>query len=313
MCRAYLSDWFDSNGEVQFEGRCNLGAQTLNFPMILQQSREENIDFFVLLEEYMQAIRKFNRKRVEYVGKARADSNPLCFMEGGILGGNLQAHEKIAPLIKNATISFGIGALHETQVLYNGKSLKEDSGFANEIMDFIVQKVDEFKKEDGIMYAIYNTPAESYCSTARSQFVKKYGVIKGVSDKEYFTNSNHLWVGEEISPVEKQDKEIELFKKSMGGHICYLRISNPDNLEGLKALILRGVKMGFYQGVNFPSCVCNHCGNKGHEFGGICPKCGSDDLNVIDRICGYLGFTVRAGESTMNEGKLCEIKDRVSM
>ncbi|MGL5751376.1 MAG: anaerobic ribonucleoside-triphosphate reductase, partial [Paraclostridium sp.] len=269
--------------------------------------------FYEILEYYLEMIRQLHINRYDYLGKAQASSNPLMFTQGGAYGGNLKPEDRIAPLLKSATASFGITALNELQVLYNGKRLKEDSKFANEVMDYINDRVKSYKEEDGWLYAIYNTPAESLCGTQINQFRSKYGIINGVSDREYFTNSNHLWVGEEINPFEKQDKEIELFKKSMGGHIGYVRISNPSNTQALKSTVLRGLNMGYYQGVNFNACTCNNCGNQGNDFGDTCPKCGSYDVNEINRTCGYLGNSRKNGDRTFNDAKMAEIKDRKSM
>lgn len=312
-CRAYLSDWRDENGELQFVGRFNIGAVSLNLPMIYMKSIEENKNFYSLLDEYLQLIREFWIDRYEYVGKAKANSNPLMFCEGGALYGNLDPDDRIAPLLESATASFGITALNELQLLHNNKSLAEDNEFCMEVMRHINEVVTKFKEEDGHLYAIYNTPAESLCGTQVKQFRDKYGVIKGVSDKDYFTNSNHLWVGEHVSPFKKQDKEIDLFKQSMGGHIGYVRITNPDNTTGLKNTIRRGIDMGFYQGVNFNACFCSDCGNTGNDFGEKCPKCGSKNIDEINRTCGYLGFSRKKGDRTFNDAKMAEIKDRISM
>lgn len=282
-------------------------------PMIFMKSKEENKDFFEVLEYYLQMIRQLLINRYEYLGKAKASSNPLMFMEGGAYGGNLKSDDEIMPLLKSATASFGITALNELQVLYNGKRLVEDRGFANEVMDYINSRVEDFKEHDGWLYAIYNTPAESLCGTQVKQFRKKYGVIKNVSDKDYFTNSNHLWVGEQVSPFEKQDCEIELFKKSAGGHIGYVRVSNPSNFDGLKQIIKRGLYLGFYQGVNFNACICEDCGFNGNDFGETCPKCGSHNIQEINRVTGYLGYSRKKGDRTMNDAMMSNIKDRISM
>ncbi len=277
------------------------------------KAKEEGKDFYEVLEYYLQMIRELWIQRYDYVGKAKASSNPLMFIQGGAYGGNLKPEDCIKPLLKHATASFGITALNELQVLHNGKRLLEDQVFANEVMDYINERVSFYKKEDGYLYAIYNVPAESLCGTQVRQFRNKYGVIKGVSDKEYFTNSNHMWVGEEINPFEKQDAEEKLFKKSEGGHIQYVRITNPSNFEGLKHTVLRGLEKGFYQGVNFNACYCEDCGNTGNDFGENCPKCGSESINEINRVTGYLGFSRRRGDRTLNDAMMHNVKDRISM
>ena len=155
--------------------------------------------------------------------------------------------------------------------------------------------------------------AESLCGTQVQQFRNKYGIIKEVSDKDFLTNSNHLFVGERVTPFEKQDKEIELFNKSKGGHIGYVRISNPSNLEGLKSIVRRGLKMGYYQGVNFDACTCEDCGATGVDWGDICPNCGSTNIEEQNRVCGYLGYSRKGGDRTINDAKYAEKINRVSM
>lgn len=313
-CRAFLSDYRDKDtNELVFIGRANLGAISLNLPMIFMKAKTENTDFFNVLDYYLGLIRKLLNDRYDYVGKAKASSNPLMFMEGGAYKGYLKENDCIKPLLESWTASFGITALNELQILYNGKRLSEDNKFCIEVMDFINKRVDYFKEQDNHLYAIYNTPAESLCGTQVQQFRKKYGIIKGVSDKDYFTNSNHLWVGEEVSPFEKQNKEIELFNKSKGGHIGYVRISNPSNFEGLKNIIKRGINLGYYQGVNFNACTCDDCGFSGNNWGETCPHCGSTNITEINRITGYLGFSRKGGDRTINDAMMCNIKDRISM
>lgn len=312
-CRAYLSDWRDENGELQFIGRFNIGAVSLNLPMIYMKSLEENKPFYDVLDYYLQMIRELHINRYEYLGKAKASSNPLMFCEGGALGGNLKLDDEIAPILKTATASFGITALNELSVLATGKTIKDDNKFAYDTVLYIKNKVNEFKKEDGWLYALYGTPAESLCGTQVQQFRKLYGIIPNVSDKDYFSNSFHCHVSEEITPFEKQDKELDIFKLVSGGHIQYVRVSNPNNTNGLKSLIKRGMEMGFYQGINFNACVCDDCGYTGVDWGETCPHCGSKNITEINRTCGYLGFSRKNGDRTFNDAKMCEIKDRKSM
>lgn len=313
-CRAYLSDYRDDNGELQFVGRANLGATSLNLPMIYMKANTEKLDFYKTLMYYLEMIRGMHKRRIEYVGKAKASSNPLMFTQGGALGGFLNPDDEIKPLLKSWTISFGITSLNELMRLHNGKSIKEDNGFAVEVMEFINDYVDMIKEEDDVLYAIYSTPAETLIGTQRNQFVEKFGIIKDVSDRDYFTNSFHCHVSEEISPFEKQDKEEQLFNLSSGGRIQYVKMSNTENIKAMKKVILRGLDKGFYQGVNFDSCFCEDCGHDfvspNHED---CPKCGSSNITEQNRNCGYIGYSRRRGDTTFNKAKRAEIKDRVSM
>ena len=313
-CRSFLSDYIDpETNKSVFVGRGNVGVISLNIPMIYMKSKEECKPFFEVLDYYLEMVRDIHKFTYGYLGKAKASSNPLMFMEGGAYGGHLKEDDCIAPLLKSWTASFGITALHELTELALGKSIAEDNSFALKTVQHIQDKIDEFKEEDGYLYSMYGTPAESYAGTQLCQFRNKYGVIKNVSDRKYFTNSFHCHVSEDITPVEKQNKEEELFRMINGGHIQYVRISNPDNLEGLRDIIERGLDKGFYQGVNFDSCSCNKCGAHGKDWKDNCPNCGSDDINVISRVCGYLSFTKRSGDTTMNDAKICEINDRKSM
>ena len=163
VCRASLSPWFikggmtplDENDEPVFVGRCNLGAISLHLPMILAKARQESKDFYEVLDYYLELIRKLHIKTFDYLGEKKASTNPLAFTQGGFYGGNLKPDDKIKSILKPMTMSFGITALNELQQLYNGKSLVEDGNFALEVMKYINEKVDKFKKEDGILYAIY--------------------------------------------------------------------------------------------------------------------------------------------------------------
>ena len=131
--------------------------------MILAKAREEGKDFHEVLDEYLEMIRQLHIRTYEYLGEMRASTNPLAYCEGGFYGGHLQPGEKIGKLLKPMTASFGITALNELQELYNGKSIAEDGQFALETLRYINDKVNQFKKEDGWLYAIYGTPAESLC------------------------------------------------------------------------------------------------------------------------------------------------------
>ena len=209
------------------------------------------------------------------------------------------------------TASFGITALHEATVLWTGKSLYEDKAqFANKVIDFISAKVKKFKEEDGHLYALYATPAESLCSKQAQQYKDYTG-----DDRfgEFFSNGFHCHVSEDITPVEKQDTEFEAFHKVAGGHIQYVRIDNPENIEAVRTIILRGMKLGFYQGVNFDMLHCKDCGKDATNSGFVCPHCHSTNTTVISRVCGYLGYSNINGTSRMNEGKMAEIAQRRSM
>lgn len=315
MCRAYLSDFYDENGEMYFTGRANVGCVALNLPMIYMKSKEENVDFFETLDYYLNMIRCFLKRRYEAVANNKASTNPLCFTQGGIKGGNLKPDELIGDIVKSFTASFGITALNELNVLYENKQLhNSDKKFVNKVVDYISNKVDSFKKEDGHLYALYGVPAESLAGTQREQFVNKYGIIENVSDKSYFSNSFHCHVSAEISPFEKQNQEFELFHKINGGHIQYTRVdtTKPNVVKGI---VLRGMSMGFYSGINANKSFCEDCGwgpEKDVEVT-CCESCGSHNILEINRVCGYLGYSKQKQGTRFNESKESELRDRVSM
>ena len=319
-CRASLSPWYinggmkpkDENDEPVFVGRFNVGAISLHLPMILAKAREENKDFYAVLDYYLEMIRELHKKTYEYLGHKKASTNPLGFCQGGFLGGNLKPEDRIQPLLKAMTASFGITALNELQQLYNGKSIYEDGEFALEVMKYINNKVEQFKEQDGNLYAIYGTPAESLCGTQVEQFRKKYGIIKNVSDRSYVSNSFHCHVTEDITPIQKQDSENRFWNLFNGGKIQYCRYPVSYNKTAIKTLVRRAMDMGFYEGINLALSYCEDCGYEQLDMD-VCPKCGSSMITKIDRMNGYLGFTRVKGKSRYNEAKVDEIKDRVSM
>ena len=319
-CRAFLSPWYerggmepaDKNDKPVFEGRCNLGVISLNLPMILAKARQDSKDFYEVLEYYLELIRELHKRTYDYIGELRASVNPIAFCEGGLYGGNLKPDQKIKSMLPPMTMSYGITALNELQRLYNGKSIREDGEFALKVMEYIQKYIDKIKKEDKILYAIYGTPAESLCGLQVEQFRKMYGIIENVSDKPYVSNSFHCHVSENMSPIEKQDKEERFWHLFNGGKIQYCRYNLGYNKEAIKTLVLRAMEKGFYEGVNLAMCYCEDCGYQQVEMD-KCPKCSSDKITKIDRMNGYLGFTRVHGETRYNEPKNAEIKDRVSM
>lgn len=292
-CRAFLSPWYEKGGmhpadeedKPVFEGRCNLGVVSLHLPMILAKARREGKDFYSVLDYYLEIIRNLHKRTYDYIGQLRASVNPVAFCEGGLYGGNLKPNDKIKSILPPMTMSYGITALNELQRLYNGKSIREDGEFALETMKYIQSYIERIKEEDHILYAIYGTPAESLCGLQIEQFRKIYGIVENVSDREYVSNSFHCHVSENMSPIEKQDKEERFWNYFNGGKIQYCRYNLGYNKEAIKTLILRAMDKGFYEGVNLAMCYCEDCGYQQVEMD-ICPKCGSSMITKIDRMNG---------------------------
>jgi len=319
-CRAFLSPWYERGGmhpaddkDVPvFVGRFNIGAVSLHLPMILAKARQESRDFYEVLDYYLNLIRQLHIRTYAYLGNMRASTNPLAYCEGGFLGGHLKLTDKIKPLLKYATASFGITAFNELQMLYNGKSLVEDGAFALEVLEYINKEVNRFKEEDGNLYAIYGTPAENLCGLQVKQFRAQYGIVEGVSDREYVSNSFHCHVTEDITPIEKQDLEYRFWELSNGGKIQYVKYPIDYNISAIKTLVRRAMEMGFYEGVNLSLAYCDDCGHQELEMD-VCPKCGSKNLTKIDRMNGYLSYSRVHGDTRLNDAKMAEIAERKSM
>lgn len=326
-CRAFLSLWKNEEGQAITVGRCNIGAVSLNLPIILKITQMQRPDdwreaFWEELDRRLDVIRQFFKKRYDIIRNQKCSSNPLAFTQGGLYEGTKDPDAKVGDLVRYMTASFGITALDETTYLWTGKRLVEEGGeLSAKILRYIGDRLAQYKKEDGHLYAMYGTPAESLCATQAKQYDRfcEKNEIDNVFRRtehyspEYFTNSFHVNVTEEISPFEKQDREFTDFHLCEGGHIQYIRLDNPENLAAVRAFVERGMEKGFYQGVNFDSAYCGDCGRHSTNVLFTCPHCGSRNLSVISRVCGYLGYSNVNGVSRMNDGKMAEIKNRKSM
>ena len=320
-CRASLSPWFerggmepaDSEDKPVFVGRFNLGAISLNLPMIAKKAQVENSDFYEVLDYYLELVRNLHKKTYEFLSHKKASTNPLGYCYGGFLNGNKQPNEELGKdFLRPMTMSFGITALNELEQVWHQKSLVEDGSFSLEVMQYINKRVAEFKKQDEILYAIYGTPAESLCGLQVEQFRAKYGVVENVSNREYVSNSFHCGVWEDITPYQKQDLEKRFWNYFNGGKIQYVRYPIMYNLQAIKTTVKRAMKYGFYEGVNLALSYCENCGYEQLEMD-VCPKCGSNLITKIDRMNGYLGYSRVKGHTRYNKAKMAEIKDRKSM
>ena len=302
VINAYMSPYVNEDAEQNEI----IGTGTKEEAEMLDKIYSDMYDY------YLELIRGLHIRTYAYLGEMRASTNPLAYCEGGFYGGHLKLTDKIKPILKTATASFGITAFNELQELYNGKSLVEDGQFALEVLEHINHKINEFKEEDNNLYAIYGTPAESLCGLQIKQFRSKYGIIEGVSDRDYVSNSFHCHVSEDITPIQKQDLEYRFWELSNGGKIQYVKYPIDYNIEAVKTLIRRAMDMGFYEGVNLSLAYCDDCGHQELEMD-VCPKCGSKNLTKIERMNGYLSYSRVHGDTRLNEAKMAEIQDRKSM
>ena len=320
-CRANLSPWYerggmepaDENDKPIYKGRFNLGAISLNFPMMVMKAKKEDKDFFEVFEYYLDMVRGIHKRTFEFLSHKKAGINPLGFCQGGFLNGNKKPDEELGEdFLRPMTMSFGVIGLNEAQYLTNGKYIHEDNSWAKSVLEFINDYANKYKKEDGILWAIYGTPGESLVGLQVQQFKKKYGIIKGVSDRAYVTNSFHCPVYADITPIEKQDAEYPLFHLCNGGNIAYARMRSNYNFKAFKDITKRAMKMGFYWGNNQELDFCEDCS---HAFidSDVCPKCGSTHITRIERMNGYIGLASIRGRTMYSDHKLQEFKDRVSM
>lgn len=315
-CRSFLAPYKTEDGAYKFDGRFNMGVVSINLPQIaiLADGNEEK--FFEIFDKRLELAKKALLLRYELLKDITSDVSPIHWQHGAIA--RLKKGEKIYPLLNGgySTISLGYIGIYEASLLTKGCSHTQPEGheFALKIMDRMNDCIKRWRAEYGIGFALYGTPAESlthrFCSIDRARF----GEIKGVTDKGFYTNSYHVYVGEEIDVFSKFDFEAEFQSRSTGGCISYAEIPNmSNNLEALEGMIRYIYDHISYAEFNTKSDYCHECGFDGEiklneELQWECPQCHNHDRNkltVIRRTCGYLG------ENFWNEGRTKEIEARV--
>lgn len=315
-CRAFLSPYKDEKGRYVFDGRFNIGVCTINLPQIGILARGDENKFFEILNKRLELVKRVGVLRYEHLKNVTSDSSPIHWQHGAIA--RLPKHTKIEPLLKNgyATVTIGYIGIYEATLLTKGVPHTDPKGyeFAMKIMDVLNEKKNEWTKETGLKFAVYGTPAESLTHRFNTIDRERFGIIKDVTDKGYYTNSFHVDVRQKISAFEKFAFESKFQDKSSGGCISYVEIPNMGhNLEALETLVRYIYNNIQYAEFNTKSDYCAECGFDGeikvNDNGDWeCPQCGNTDkstLTVVRRTCGYLG------ENFWTEGRTKEIKDRV--
>ena len=315
-CRSFLSPWKDENGNYKWEGRFNQGVVSLNLPQIgiLAKGNEEK--FWSMLDERLDLCYEALMCRHHALLGVTSDVSPVHWQYGAIA--RLKKGEKIDPLLKDgySTISLGYIGLYEVTKLMTGKSHTEPEGeeFALRVMNRLRKACDTWKEETGLGFGLYGTPAESLCYRFARIDQERFGTIKDVTDKGYYTNSYHVDVREKIDAFSKFRFESQFQTISSGGAISYVEIPNMrHNLEALEEIVRFIYDNIQYAEFNTKSDYCHVCDydgeimiNDDNEW--ECPQCGNKDhskMNVTRRTCGYLG------ENFWNVGKTKEIKARV--
>ncbi len=315
-CRSFLSPWKDENGEYKFEGRFNQGVVSLNLPQIGILAKGDEEKFWSLLEERLELCFEALMCRHHALHNVISDTSPVHWQYGAIA--RLQKGETIEKYLHNgySTISLGYIGLYELTKLVKGVSHTEPEGteFALRVMKSLREHCEKWKKETGLGFGLYGTPAESLCYRFARVDKARFGTIEDVTDKGYYTNSYHVDVREDIDAFAKFTFESQFQTISSGGAISYVEIPNMrHNLEALEEVVKFIYDNIQYAEFNTKSDYCHECGFDGEitineSLEWECPNCGNKDqrkMNVTRRTCGYLG------ENFWNVGKTKEIKARV--
>lgn len=315
-CRSFLSPWKDENGNYKWEGRFNQGVVSINLPQIGIIAKGDDEKFWSLLDERLELCREALMCRHKALLGTLSDVSPIHWQYGAIA--RMKKGEVIDPYLKNgySTLSLGYIGLYELTYLMKGVSHTTPEGkeFALKVMHHLRAAADRWKAETGLGFGLYGTPAESLCYRFARIDRQKFGSIKNVTDKGYYTNSYHVDVRENINAFDKFSFESSFQNISTGGAISYVEVPNmQNNLDAMETVVRYIYDNIQYAEFNTKSDYCQKCGYDGEimineDMEWECPQCHNKDhskMNVTRRTCGYLG------ENFWNDGKTKEIKSRV--
>ena len=318
-CRSFLTPYVDENGKPKYYGRFNQGVVTINLVDVALSSGGDTTKFWNIFEERLELCHRALRARHERLLGTPSDVAPILWQHGAL--SRLKKGEPIDKLLYGgySTISLGYAGLYECVKYMTGKSHTDDVAkpFALSVMQKMNDKCNEWKQAENIDYSPYGTPLESTTYKFAKALQKRFGIIEGITDKNYITNSYHVHVSENIDAFTKLKFESEFQKLSPGGAISYVEVPNmQDNLEAVMSLLGFIYDNIMYAELNTKSDYCQECGFDGEikivkDAGKLvwkCPKCGNTNqnkLNVARRTCGYIGTQF------WNQGRTQEIADRV--
>ena len=321
-CRSFLTPYVDPKTKKgKYYGRFNQGVVTINLPDVALSAKGDIEKFWYILEERLELCHRALRLRHEHLRGVKSDVAPILWQNGAFA--RLKKGDKIDELLYNgySTISLGYAGLYETVKCLINKSLTDDEGMelGKKIMQKLNDKCKAWKQVEKIDYSVYGTPIENTTEKFAKCLQRRFGIVPGITDRNYITNSYHVPVFEEIDAFKKIDIEAELQPLSPGGAISYIETPNMENnVEAILSVIQYMYDKIMYCEVNTALSWCHECGGSGTiemirdengKFIWQCKNCGNTDLsrmNVVRRICGYLG-----NANAMSQGRMGDIHDRV--
>lgn len=314
-----LSKALDYDGKPKYYGRFNIGVFTLNLPYIALEAKEQNKNFYTVLDKYLDMGHTVQKIRAERLSKTKAKVAPILWCDGALA--RFDPEETLESLIHHGycTSSIGYVGLFETIKVLIGESNTSERGIEKslEILEYLNNTMAKWKAEEDIDYSIYGTPIESTTYKFALALQKRFGVIPEISDKDYVMNSYHVDVTEPIDPFEKLSIEAKFQKLSPGGYISYIETSDlTNNIPAVLEIVKFIYDTIGYAELNIKSDYCQQCGYDGeikietddsgkHYY--KCPNCGntnSDTMNIARRVCGYISTTVP------NQGRMDEFLNR---
>ena len=315
-CRSHLSNWKDENGNYKWYGRFNQGVISLNLVQVALTAEKDMNKFWKILDERLELCREALMVRHNLLKGTSSDISPIHWQHGGI--SRLKKGEKIDSLLENgySTLSLGyVGVYEMTQAMLGvSHTTEEGEKFALEVMNHLNAKCSQWKKETGLGFGLYGTPGESLTSRFCRIDKQKFGEIKNVTDRMYYTNSYHVHVSENIDAFSKLKFESQFHDISLGGCISYVEV--PDMSKNLPAVeqIINYIYHNIqYAEINTKPDVCFKCDYTGEiklddNLEWYCPNCGNRDkeeMQVMRRTCGYIGSNM------WGKGRTQEIGERV--
>lgn len=309
MCRTY--NGYDINGfEQRKDGRGNICPVTIILPTLAMEANCNVDNFMNLLDQKIHEAKDMLIERFDWICSQSPEAAKFMW-ENGTMEGYIP-EEGIRSAMKHGTLAIGQIALAETLQLLIGTDQTTEEGMelAKQIEALFQKRCKEFKQEYKLNFGVYYTPAENLCYTAMKKFKAKYGEIEHVSDHDYFTNSIHVPVWHKLTPFEKIDIESQLTGYSSAGCITYVELDGTvkNNIDGLETIVNYAMDKDIpYFAVNVPNDTCLECGYC-DEFNNECPECGSENIQQLRRVTGYLTGNYK---TAFNKGKQAETEDRV--